>query len=214
MKLVQMKFTLERVEKSFFGKSNPSVPHSTMRCSGRALTISVSHELVLIQIIPGVTEDADPSTTLHEDVKVINKLIDGIIGDKKSDGTLLEQAFDSHDDSWTRVDLKGCPLSAKNVVKFKLGECKESGRRSNTKTRHNGSRKPSRTARDRSGNAAHKELSTPSNRLEISTSDNYYTKQMQLTKYGESHETENCESTIVKCCQCNVNHSLSHHLSE
>ena len=107
-----------------------------------------------IQIIPGITEDVDPSTTLEEDVKVIDKLIDGIIRDKMSGGTLLEKVFDSLDDSWTRVGPKGRPLMAKNVGEVQSGACEESGRRGNMTTRRNRSRRPARTARGRIGNTA------------------------------------------------------------
>jgi hypothetical protein len=90
----------------------------------------------------------------------MNKLIDGIISDKKSGGTLLEQVFDSLDDSWTKVGPKGRPLVAKNVGEVQLSERVESGPRGNRTTRRNRSRRPTRTARGRIGNTAHVEPTT------------------------------------------------------
>jgi hypothetical protein len=67
-----------------------------------------------IHISPGIAGDVDPSTTLDKDVKVISKLIEGIVLNKESRGTLFEEVTDSLDDKWTTVGPGGRPLKAKN----------------------------------------------------------------------------------------------------
>ena len=52
-----------------------------------------------IQVTSGITDDADPSATLNEDMTVINKMVEGIVHGREAGGKLLDNVFKSLDDT-------------------------------------------------------------------------------------------------------------------
>ena len=82
-----------------------------------------------VHLTPGITKDADSSATLDYDVKVINMLIDGIVEDKKAGGNLLEEVWETLDDSWVTVGPRGRPLRVPNTSRVELDDKREPGGR-------------------------------------------------------------------------------------
>ena len=111
---------------------------------------------VPIQISPGITADADSSSTLGEDAAVIDKLIEGIVRDKEAGGTLVDEVFETLD-GWVTVGPRGRPLRARNAGSHpgnqheeheRVVDSRGSSNRRRTRTR------PRATVTGRSGNVS------------------------------------------------------------